>query len=244
MAHTAKHTSTLLFVSAGILALASACMAVLCYTTLEPVYRARPDPTGGDTAYEDGFPVVNWAEWRKLNSDVVGWITVPGTIIDYPVLRAHAGDPDFYLHHDIHRNWSIAGCIYLDANCTQGLLDSPNAILYGHNMHAAGMFTELVQMTKRSWGNKHHTVLLQTPGRKLAYTVAAADIVNAAAERTRTEFSSQDELRAWLDGLLRESTVAYADHIRSTRILSLVVCSYSTFGDERTVVYCTPRTGA
>ena len=238
------HSPRKRFKIATAMALAFGVAAIACaqYTLqmLEPVYRARPDPTAQAQAETDGFPHVDWSYWKQVNPDTIGWITVPGTLIDYPVLKAPKDDPDYYLHHDVHRNWSIAGAIYLDSACANRLLDSPNAVVYGHNMWAPGMFTELQNMSDRSWAAKHRTVLVQQPGRKAVMDVAAARIVNARAEGPKTAFDSRESLQAWHDDVLAQSSVRLSDSIESNTTLSLVVCSYRTFSDERTVTYCAP----
>ena len=92
--------------------------------------------TGEDDASEaadDGFPTVDWAYWQGVNPDVIGWITVPGTTINSPIVQAPTDDPDFYLSHDVYGNYNIYGAIYLDAECAEAGLDSRNAVILGHH---------------------------------------------------------------------------------------------------------------
>ena len=59
----------------------------------------------------DGFPVVDWEYWLSVNPDIVAWVSVPGTGIDYPVVQASAVDPTFYLDHDVYRGWNPYRCV-------------------------------------------------------------------------------------------------------------------------------------
>ena len=74
------------------------------------------DASGSDAA-SDGAPTVDWEFWLSVNPDIVAWVSVPGTDIDYPVVQASADDPTFYLDHDVYRCWNPYGCPYLDAGC-------------------------------------------------------------------------------------------------------------------------------
>ena len=96
--------------------------ALVCFGILAVIVT----DTGGDmssfikTVPENKSPkkekIMTPVDWDKLlatNADVYAWIRVPGTNIDYPILQASTGkDDDFYLHHDIKKNYSFAGCIY------------------------------------------------------------------------------------------------------------------------------------
>ena len=85
-----------------------------------------PSPISGGTGEggeDDGFPVVDWDYWLSVNPDIVAWVSVPGTEIDYPVVQASADDPTFYLDHDVYHGWNPYGCPYLDAGCAVVLRD-------------------------------------------------------------------------------------------------------------------------
>lgn len=79
------------------------------------------------------YPEIDWAYWRGVNPDVVAWITIPDTPVDFPVAYAPKKCPDYYLEHDVYGNFNYFGCIFADPVCPDGL-DSRNCILYGHNM--------------------------------------------------------------------------------------------------------------
>lgn len=73
----------------------------------------------------------------KINSDVVGWIKIENTNIDYPVMQ----NGDYYLHKDIYKNYSSHGTPYLAPFCN--LKKSDNLIIYGHHMKDNTMFSQL-----------------------------------------------------------------------------------------------------
>ena len=69
---------------------------------------------------------------QEQNSDFVGWLSVPGTNIDYPVMQTPA-DPTYYLKHDFEKNYTDYGCPFMQTDC-DALAPSDNLIIYGHNM--------------------------------------------------------------------------------------------------------------
>ena len=98
--------------AAVFLAVAAILFGVLLHFYRDASPSPSPNGTPQETATESAggreseFPTVDWDYWKSVNGDVIGWITVPGTDINHPILQAHASDPDYYLHHDIYRNYN------------------------------------------------------------------------------------------------------------------------------------------
>lgn len=85
----------------------------------------------------------------KINSDVIGWIKIDETNIDYPVMQ----NGDFYLHRNIYKEYSSHGTPYLAEYCN--IQYSDNLIIYGHHMNDNSMFAQLDNYKKNSFYNKH-----------------------------------------------------------------------------------------
>ena len=134
------------------------------------------DASGSDAA-SDGAPTVDWEFWLSVNPDIVAWVSVPGTDIDYPVVQASADDPTFYLDHDVYRGWNPYGCPYLDAGCAGRGIDSPLALMFGHHMNDGSMFSAFANYSDRGFAQEHQEILLQTPERDIRLNVIAADVV-------------------------------------------------------------------
>ena len=77
----------------------------------------------------------------SANPDMVGWIKINDTVINYPVMQTKK-IPDYYLNHDFYKNESVYGCPYVQANCD---VDAPsdNVIIYAHHMNDGSMFAGL-----------------------------------------------------------------------------------------------------
>lgn len=92
----------------------------------------------------------------KENNDLVGWIEVKDTRINYPVMQT-VNDPEFYLRRNFEKKHSLAGTPFLDAASTRG--ESKNYLIYGHNMKNGTMFHQLLKYEDKSFWKKHKTFI-------------------------------------------------------------------------------------
>ena len=77
---------------------------------------------------------------NEVNNDIIGWLTIPDTHIDYPVVIAK--DNDYYLQRNIYKKQAAAGSIFMDCRCMQDFGDF-NTVIYGHCMKNKSMFGDL-----------------------------------------------------------------------------------------------------
>ena len=109
--------------------------------------------------------VVDWDALRAINPDIVAWVYMPGTIINYPVAHKD-GDSEYYLHH----NFSLGegsfgaefGSIMLSGENAGDFSDEVN-ILYGHHMRNGSMFALFAEFRDSAIFNEHRTIYLLTP---------------------------------------------------------------------------------
>ena len=119
------------------------------------------DEAAGET---DGPGGVDWGYWQSVNSDIIGWVTVPGTGIDYPIVQAHEGDLDHYLRYDVYGGWNYHGVPYLHWKCADdGLLGAGNALVFGHHLNDGTMFSALARFSNAGYAEGHSPIILQTP---------------------------------------------------------------------------------
>lgn len=105
------------------------------------------------------------------NSDMVGWIQIEGTNIDYPVMQTPA-DPNYYLKHDFEKHYTDYGCPFMQADC-DALRPSDNLIIYGHNMKDGSMFADLAKYRNKDFWQNHKTVWFDTALGSCAYEIFA-----------------------------------------------------------------------
>lgn len=100
-----------------------------------------------------------YAPVYEQNSDLVGWITIDGTNINYPVMQTKE-DPDFYLKHGFDKSYSEYGVPYVQADCEIGKSD--NIIIYGHNMRNGTMFSDLEKYADEEFYRSHRYINFDT----------------------------------------------------------------------------------
>lgn len=119
------------------------------------------------------------AELRDLaplfaqNGDCIGWLSIPGTQINYPVMHTPE-EPQKYLRRSFYGEYSQSGVPFLDWRCS---LDSDNLIIYGHNMKNGTMFGELKNYLDEEFRLANPVIELQTEGGLEYYTVFAVAVV-------------------------------------------------------------------
>ena len=169
-----------------------------------------------DTQQETASEPEKQASYRNLyleNSDMVGWIQIEGTKIDYPVMQTPA-DPNYYLKHDFEKHYTDYGCPFMQADCDV-LAPSDNLIIYGHNMKDGSMFADLAKYRSKDFWQALKTVWFDTELGSCAYeifavihtTVQADDadafpfyrFVNAASPEDFADYVSACKARALYD---------------------------------------------
>lgn len=201
---------------------------------------SSPSPAGPGkeaTVDDDGFPEIDWDYWKSINPDIIGWVTVPGTNIDQPIVQAPADDPTYYLHRDIYRNYNIYGCPYLDADCAEFGFDSKNAVIFGHHMNDDSIFSAFAEYSDQAFAEEHQKILLQTPDSKRILQMGFSRIINANQLLKRTTFVDDTDYRTWYLDELDAADVVVNDESVPSNNTTFVTCSYNRFGNERTLVY-------
>ena len=93
-----------------------------------------------------------------VNGDCIGWLSIDGTNISYPVMYTPS-EPQKYLRRNFYGEYSQSGVPFLDGRCD---LQSTNLIIYGHNMKNGTMFSDLKKYVNREFLNTHRTVKFET----------------------------------------------------------------------------------
>ena len=117
-----------------------------------------------------------YRELHGYNSDFVGWIRVPGTEINYPVMQS-PDELNFYLRRNFEKEYSNLGTPYLQENCDIRTCD--NLIIYSHHMLDGGMFSDLELYKKRKFFQQHKYVRFDTLDELGLYEIMAVVITTA-----------------------------------------------------------------
>ena len=129
------------------------------------------------------------------NADCIGWLSIDGTNISYPVMHTPS-DPQKYLRRNFYGKYSQSGVPFLDGRCD---LQSTNLIIYGHNMRNGTMFSDLKRYVDRDFLNAHRTVKFET-------TDGVQTFIVTEAQKTNTSDAWYDRIAAEDDRQLILST--------------------------------------
>ena len=111
--------------------------------------------------------------WQK-NNDLIGWIRIDGTKIDFPVMQT-PDDPEYYLRRDFNREHSTGGVPFMDVH-SYIFMPTSNFMIYGHNMKNGSMFHDLIKYEDEEFYRDHKTINFDTiyKGGQGVYQVVAA----------------------------------------------------------------------
>ena len=168
----------------------------------------------------------------KVISDMVGWITVKDTNIDYPVMQ---GDPEFtYLNHDIYGNTSLTGSLYISVFADRYFNDY-YTVVYGHHMSGGLMFGSLDNYKDINYFNNHLKGLLVTENETYDLTVLALARTDAYNEGLYIQ-NTVEAVKAWeSDGSVQTLTGSIDSLEQNDKLLILSTCS-SNGTTERTIL--------
>jgi len=138
-----------------------------------------PKDSSKEENQEDGEFKIDFTKLKEINSDVVGWIYIPGTKINYPIVQRK--DNWYYLNHDIHKKYNIMGSIFMNAFNKSDFSDS-NTILFGHNNHQDSlMFTDLKEIYDGILGNEL-SIYIYTENETYTYQIYAVYLASPSDE--------------------------------------------------------------
>lgn len=182
---------------------------------------------------------VDWDALRATNPDIVAWVYIPNTNINYPVVQGQ--DNDYYLTHDFEgtQGWlANYGCIFLDYTNAPDFSDKVNFI-YGHHMNDGSMFADIAGMTSQDRFDECRTVYLFTPEGN--YRLRSFSLIHCNSDDpiVQTTFSSTTDFANYYNDKIARSEVDVADAPtadQAGRIFALATCD--SYGSGRYVLYC------
>lgn len=117
----------------------------------------KPGIIGEDKTY-------SLAELKKINKDVIGWISIDGTGIDYPLLQGESNQE--YLTKNLYGDYSLAGSIFLDATNSSEFADD-YTVIYGHHMEKSAMFGDILKYFDGDYFQNHNKGYIVLPDKTL-----------------------------------------------------------------------------
>lgn len=161
-----------------------------------------------------------------VNEDIMGWIEVEGTGIDYPILY-DATPNRYYLNHSHTRAYTPYGSIFVLSDNERDYSDF-NTVVYGHNMLDGSMFAPLHRFEDEDFFAQNHTIVVYTADRVLCYRIFAAYMTDNLDLLKNYDYSTPEARQAYIDRIYTHETRALFDlEVPVTpddRILTLSTC--------------------
>ena len=179
-------------------------------------------------------------EQYEKNPDLAGWLTIPGTRIDYPVMYS-PDEPERYLHANFEVSYSFAGLPFIDAACDP---ESGNRIIYAHNMLDGSMFRTLLKYQQKDFWQRNPVISFSTLYEEQEYEVVAA-FYDKVYKKSDTNFKFYQFYDTSDQSSFDEAMAYYREHaLYDTGVtaqcgdlfLTLVTCAYQTENGRFVVV--------
>mgnify|MGYP004627193837 FL=1 len=196
----------------------------------------EPLETEEETEAETEAPYVSPIDFAPLlatNPDTIGWIRVPDTKIDYPIVQSP--DNQYYLHKDFEGKDSVYGTIYLDADSKSDFSGWNNPI-YGHHMKDGSMFKDVVKFKDQDFFENHRYFEIYTPERTIHLKTLGCYYSDSNGIVRKTSFKSQASFDKWVSERLAPCSFAEVPEQPFDSMFVLVTCSYEQ-NDARTLLF-------
>ena len=179
------------------------------------------------------LPSVDFAALYEINSNVVGWLILDGTPINYPIVQG--ADNTHYLGHLFDGRRNAAGAIFVDSYNQADFTDR-NTIIYGHHMRDGSMFAVLERFRSQEFFDAHPYVFLLTPQRNYVIKLVAGYTADVTMSGWQLDFEDDETVEMWINERIERSDFQSEILVRDTdRFVTLSTCSWA-FDDARYVV--------
>lgn len=178
--------------------------------------------------------MIKLEELQKKNSDIIGWIEIEGTNINYPVLQGE--DNEYYMNHNYEKEESIYGELFLDTSYNWNI-KSNNFLIYGHNMQDGSMFNNLLNYADEEYYKEHPIIRFTTTQEDVKYEIISAFRSRVYYKSEKNVFryyyfinpDTEDEYNEFVENAKKSSlydtgkTAKYGD-----QLITLSTCAYHT----------------
>lgn len=161
--------------------------------------------------------IIDWSYLKSINGDIIGWIEIEGTNINYPILK---DNKQYYLKHSFNKKYSNAGAIFT-TNINPFV--ERETIIYGHNMRNETMFSELSKYLDKDFLNSHNTFKIYTPSVTYIGRIFSVYSIGIEDENNNIKQLDYDDRIAYYKNASKYK-INSVDKI--SKIVKLSTCSY------------------
>lgn len=166
---------------------------------------------------------VDFNELKSINNNVIGWIKVNGTDINYPFVQA--SDNKYYLTHSFDNSWNSAGWVFLDSRNNK--TNNKNTIIYAHGRTDKTMFGTLKNVLSSTWQNNsnNYVIKISTESENSLWQIFSTYHIPTTSDYLITDFNNDDEFIEFTNKLIDRSSFNFNTSVNaSDNILTLSTC--------------------
>lgn len=202
--------------------------AQIGYKKANDYYNGIAEMAVKDSSGEDGIPQIDFDALKKESDDIVGWIYVPGTRINYVVAQGETNNT--YLRHLPNGEYSENGTIFMDMDGTAPGMVDQQTTLYGHHMNDGAMFEPIDASMDQKVFDTFKKVYYITP--EMTYVLKpmfTMQVQDDYVDARRTNFDSEKAFTQYLQASLAQAKSsakdAAAEVEKADKVLTLVTCA-------------------
>ena len=197
------------------------------YDEIRDIINVKPEDNDKVVVYSPRR-YIDWDSLKAIDPNVVAWIELPDSSIDYPVV--HGSDNKWYLKHLINGKRNGAGTIFIDFNNSDDFSDK-NTALYGHHMFDEPlMFAEIENYKSQSWYDTHKVIQIHTPDSEYDMYPVAGYRTTGTGGYLKFAFTSDEEYLNYIKSFTDRSTFKSEETITANdRMILLSTCSYDVY---------------
>lgn len=161
---------------------------------------------------------IDWNYLKSINEDIIGWIEIERTQINYPILKDN--DNIYYLNHNYLKNYNSNGSIF---TLDEKPFENSETLLYGHNMKNGTMFSILGNYLNKDFLFSHQKIKIYTPSKNYEGIIFSAYSIGIGTEKNNISNLGFDEKIEYY----KKSSQIKVDNVEFThKIVKLSTCSY------------------
>lgn len=194
------------------------------------------DPETGESVWM----LPDFTDLYQLNNHIVGWISIPGTLINYPVMQT-PNVPDYYLHRSFSKEYSNHGCIYVREACDV-FAPSDNVTIYGHRMGDGTMFNALHSYDDPDFYKDHSQIIFNTLTENHTYEILSIFRISSSLDsdfpyHLYVDFADEAHFNEFVENCYDRAlydtgvTATYGD-----KLITLSTCEYTRVNGRLVVV--------
>ena len=171
---------------------------------------------------------INFEELLKVNNDVVSWINVDSTNINYPVVQTK--DNEYYLNHSFTKTPTKSGWVFMDYRNNH--MNDNNTIFYGHNLINKTSFGSISNIFTNKWYKEsNHSIIILTKDKKYTYQIFSIYYSKPVVDYLKVDFDNDSEYNEWLTNLKNKSKKDFNIDVSSNdKIVTLSTCTDDNSG--------------